>query len=494
MSEKDSYKSIMRATTIFGGVKAIQIIIQIVKSKLVAVLLGPEGMGINSLLNSTILLIGSFTSFGLKTSAVKNVAEANSSGEIKRVSIIVGVLRRLVWATGLLGTLVVALLSPQLSEISFGNRNYTLAFLWISISLLLNQLSSGQLVILQGLRKIKYLAKANLSGSIMGLVVTIPLYYYYGIDGIVPAIIASSIASLLRSWFFARKVKFEKVEISSQTIISEGKEMLFMGFMLSLSGLMTSGSNYIVRLFISNIGGVQQVGLYSAGFAIINSYVGMIFIAMSTDYFPRLSSVANNGIEASQTVNQQAEIALLILSPLLIIFIVFANLVIFLLYSAKFAVISSMIQWLALGIFLKTASWAMGFLFLANSDSNLFFKKELVVNIIFLGLNITGYFYYGLEGLGLSFLFGYIINLLIVFSLVYRKYNFRLDKPFIVIFCIQFLLGLVSLFIMKQIASPISNILGSGLIIASIVFSLKELNKRLEIKKTIKKFISNKKR
>ncbi len=101
--------------------------------------------------------------------------------------------------------------------------------------------------------------------------------------------------------------------------------MLIMGFLLSVSGLMTTGTAYILRVFISNTGGVDQVGLYSAGFAIINTYVGMVFTAMGTDYYPRLSAVAGDNTKATQTINQQAEITLLILAPILVVFMVFIN-------------------------------------------------------------------------------------------------------------------------------------------------------------------------
>ena len=268
-----SYRQIMKATTLFGGVQVFQIIIQIIRSKFIAILLGPAGMGIAGLLNSTIGLIIGMTSFGLGTSAIKNIAKANSSGDEIRVAKVAKVLRRLVWLTGTLGTIVTLVLSPWLSQLTFGNKEYTLAFIWISITLLFTQLSVGQLVILQGMRKLQYLAKANLSGSVLGLLITVPLYYKLGIDGIVPGIIITSIIALSLSWFFARKIAIKPINISRKEALTESKDMLNMGFMISLSSLIALGTSYVVRIFISRLDGVEQVGLYTAGFAIINTYV-----------------------------------------------------------------------------------------------------------------------------------------------------------------------------------------------------------------------------
>lgn len=478
----------MKATSIFGGVQVIQILVTIIQSKAVAVLLGPAGMGINSLLNSTIQLVQGLTNFGLKTSAVKNVAEANGTGNPRRVYVIITVLQRWVWITGLLGAFLTLILSPWLSELTFGNRDYTIAFIWISISLLFNQINSGQMVVLQGLRKIRYLAKANLTGAFLGLFVSLPLYYFWGVDGIVPVIIATSIANMLLSWYFARKIKIEKVEVSRQTTITEGKQMLTMGFMLSLSGLMTIGAAYLLRIFISNTGGVDQVGLYSAGFAIINTYVGMVFTAMGTDYYPRLSSVAVDNSKAKQTINQQAEITILILAPILAIFMVFINWAIILLYSTKFTNVNSMIQWAALGMFFKAASWSIAFIFLAKGASKLFFWNELTANVYLLGFNLLGYKYGGLDGLGISFLIAYVIYFIQVFLVARLKYSFSFEKALIKIFLIQLLIGIGSFLIMKFTIKPFSYILGSVFILISVTYSSLELNKRLDLKNLLNRF------
>jgi len=483
--QKSSYRQIMKATSLFGGVQVFQILIRIIRSKFIAVLLGPAGMGISGLLTSTTSLISGLTNFGLSTSAVKNVAEANGTGNQKRIATIIIVLRRLVWITGALGMLATIILSPWLSQLTFGNHRYTMAFVWISVTLLFNQLSSGQMVVLQGMRKLQYLARANLSGSILGLIVTVPLYYIWGIDAIVPAIIIFSLISLFLSWYFSGKVKIEHVVVSPVRTFAEGKNMLIMGFVLSLSGLITIGTSYIVRIFISNTGGVDQVGLYNAGFAIINTYVGLIFTAMGTDYYPRLSAVAHSNELCKQTINQQAEIALLILAPIIMVFLVFITWVIILLYSKKFIPIEQMILLAALGMFFKAASWSIGFILLAKGESKIFFLSEFGANIYMLIFNILGYKILGLTGLGVSFLLSYFIVLIQVFLIARLKYTFSFSPAFIRIFLFQLLLAVACFVVVNFIYKPFSFILGTGLIAVSSWYSYKELDKRLEMKSIV---------
>ena len=483
MSEqKSSYREIMKATSIFGGVQVFTIIISIIRSKFIAVLLGPVGMGIAGLLNSTTSFIGMLTEFGLGTSAVKNIAFANGTGDQKRISTIITVLRRLIWITGALGALVMIILSPWLSQLTFGNHDYTLAFIWISITLLFTQLSKGQFVLLQGMRKLQYLAKASLIGSFFGLVITVPLYYKFGIQGIVPSIIIASLISLLLSWYFAKKIRVVPVKVSLIRTYAEGKDMLIMGFMISLSNIITLGASYVVRIYISNAGGVDQVGLYSAGFAIISTYVGLIFTAMATDFYPRLSAVAHSNELCKETVNQQAEIALLILAPILMVFLVFIQWAIIILYSNKFVAVDMMVHWAALGMLFKAGCWAIGYILLAKGNSKLYFWSELIGNVYMLSLNILGYHYMGLTGLGISFMLGYLLYLIQIFIICKIEYQFSFNVSFIQIFVIQLLMAVSCFIVVHQIQKPYSYFIGIILIVLSTRYSFKELNNRLGLK------------
>jgi O-antigen/teichoic acid export membrane protein len=480
--EQSSYRQIMKATSLFGGVQVFKIIIMIIRSKFIAVLLGPLGMGISGLLTSTTSFIGALTNFGLGTSAVRDIASAYGAGDKERVSIVVTVIRRLVWITGLLGMLITIILAPWLSQITFGNRDYTLAFILISVTLLINQISSGHSVLLQGMRQIKFMAKSGMIGSVVGLITTIPLYYFYGIDGIVPAIIITAVTSLLLSWYFANKLKIKTSQVSGNQTIVEGKGMLKMGFMISLSGLITLGASYIVRIFISNTGGIEQVGLYNAGFAFINTYVGLVFTAMSTDYYPRLSAVANDNIKCKEVINQQAEVALLILGPIIAGFIIFIHWIIILLYSNKFIAIDEMINYAALGTLFKAASWSIAFIFLAKGSSNLFFWNEFMTNIYLLGFNILGYHLGGLTGLGISFLAAYVVYLMQVFFVSKFMFEFNFNSAFIKIFLFQLLCSVAAFILIKFVGGTLAYLFGSLIIIISAVFSFYELDDRIGLK------------
>lgn len=485
--EKNSYREILKSTSVLGGVQVFNIIIAIFRSKFIAILLGPSGMGLMSLLTTTIGLITGITNFGLGTSAVKNVASSAGSGNEEKLGKTIAVFRHLVWLTGGLGFVLTLILAPWLSELAFGNKAYTLPFMAISITLLFTQISAGQNVILQGMRKIQYMAKASMLGALGGLLISIPLYYFYAKRGIVPAIILTSISTLLLSWFFAKKVKIPKVSIDKIILKTEGKEMLKMGFLISISSLITMGTSYILRVYISNRGGLEDVGLFTAGFAIIATYVGMVFTAMGADYYPRLATVAHDNFKCKQEINQQAEIALLILAPILIAFLVFVQWGVVLLYSKQFLGVVGMIHWATLGIFFQALSWSIGYVLLAKSASKAYFWNELIASIYLLGFNIIGYYYFGLTGLGISFLLGYFFHFIQMLITSKILYEFSLDKSTWRILIFQFFIAVLCFIASYSLEKILAYSIGSILIIISSMYSWKELEKRIHLKQIITK-------
>ena len=235
-----SYRSIFKATSLFGGVEIYQILVLIAKSKIIAVFLGPLGVGILGLYQSAQLLIKQVTSLGLSQSAVRDVAEIYGKGNQNQINRIVAIIKKLVWYTGIIGLMVALLLSPLLSRFTFGNYDYTIPFAFLSITLLLDQLSAGQLVILQGFRRLKDMAKASAYGATLGLLVSIPFYYYWGINGIVPTLILHSLATLFVTTIYARKVKIDRQTVTQKEMLYEGQSMLKLGIAMTISGVMTA--------------------------------------------------------------------------------------------------------------------------------------------------------------------------------------------------------------------------------------------------------------
>lgn len=482
-----TYRSIAKANSIFGGVQIINILIAIVRSKCVAIILGPSGIGLMGLFQSTLDIIRSATNMGLSTSAVRDISIAYNTNDINKIITIKTVVSRLIWLTGFLGTLVTYIGAPYLSEITFSNTNYTIHFRILSIILLINQLTVQHNVILQGMRQLKKLASANILGSLLGLIINVPLFYFFCKDGIIPAFILLALSSFLVAWYNSNKLHIGSLNISWKETFITGASMVKMGFMLGLTGLMDMLIIYIVKIAIQNWGSIAEVGLYTAGFAIVQQYVNLIFGAIGTDYYPRLCAVSNDKTAYCDIINKQFEIMILVLTPLVLSFISFSPIILYILYSSKFLNISMMINWIALGMLLRAYSWCPGYLYLAKSDSKLYFIIYIITFFINILLYLSGYKLGGLTGLGIAFS---VLNfIVIVFGLyiMYKRYDFVYSRKCNIFMILSLVAGGLLIVIAYFISTPYTYFINIPILAITFIYSYKELDKRLDLKLFIAK-------
>lgn len=477
--ESNSYTQILKATSIFGAVQVFNILISILRSKVVSVLLGPIGIGTIGLFNSTLNVISEITKVGLNTSAVKEIALARKTSLTKLLRVITS-LRKLIIITGLLGMCLTIAFSPVLSQLTFGNRDYVFPIMWLSLALIFKQLTSAELSILQGVRELESLAKANVIASFIGLVISIPLYYFFRLKAIVPVFILVSFIAFLVSRFYSSKLKYKTVKISNKEALNDGKEMLSLGAVFGLRSLMTVAATYLLHIFISNYGGLEEVGLFAAGFIILNTYVSMIFNAMQTDYFPRLSGEVLEIKKVNKLVNEQALIALLLVGPIVVLFISFAPIFINILFSKDFISIVGFVSIGILGIVFKSASWSMGYVILAKGDSKLFLKTGVFFNVLWLGTLVMGYYLYGLIGVGGGFLIYYVLHFFIIKIIVGNLYSIYLSNEFLKLFVLIFLVGTLTYGLTFMNSAPLKYILLSIVVLGSFIFTFISLNRRVD--------------
>ena len=484
--QQSSYRQIFKATSLFGGVQFFNILIGIVRVKFVAVLLGAAGVGIIGLLNAPLDLIVAITGLGISFSAVRDIAEVRGNDDQSGLHRIIITLRRWSWFTGLLGAVVTILLAPLLSQWSFGNREYTWTFIWLSVTLLLYAISNGQTAVLQGTRRLKDMAKATVLGSFLGLITSIPLYYKFGVKGIVPAMLISAVTSLFLSWYFARRVKIEKVQMSSRETYRSGINMARLGISMTIAGFIASLSRYILNAYVSHQGGIDQVGLYNAGWGVVGQYTTIIFSAMATDYFPRLSGIQKDNQKVKELVGQQVETAILILTPLLSLLIVMMPIVVRVLYTTEFLPMIMFANLTIIGMHFKTLSWAVGYVFLAKGNAKLFLVLEIISGLMILGLNLLGYYLFGLNGLGISFTLSYLIATIISFIVLKRIYHIHFPAKLFGKIFVAYLLVLISFATVFFQDITTRYIAGIFVLLIATLFSLYKLNELMDIKAFIR--------
>lgn len=468
----NSYKSILKGTSIFGGVQIFQIGINLIRGKFVAMFLGPTGMGISSLFNSSGQTIQQLAGLGLNLGIVKEVAAQKDS---ENFGALLATAKRLLLFTSLLGALACVVLALPLSRLTFGSEAYSWQFMLLGAMIFFGVAGQGLLSILQGLHAVKLVSATTITGSLVGLLIGVPLYYVWGDKGIVPAMVVLALSTFIAAWIGVRKaVKTPKVKFNKLAHSPIIRKLLLLGMVLVAADVISAVCTYLVNLFIRTFGELENVGLFQAANSVTNQYSGVVFTAMMLDFFPRLSKSSHDNSKVKFIVNRQFEIVSLIAAPLLCLLIFTSPIVISILLTSSFLPIVPLMRWLGMGVMIKALMFPLGYITLAKDNKKLYFWLEGVFcNLLTLALNCIGYYFFGLLGLGYSLLIDCLICFVIYYIINRHLYDFTFSKAALkegiigIVFCGGCFC--ISIFLKGDISLLIMGLITSGAIIRSVI-------------------------
>lgn len=475
------YGNIFKATFLFGFVQVFVILAKIGINKVVALFLGAEGLGIISLYNSTCSLVSLGAGLGIHQSAVKDLAEARGIDDKDKISTTITVVKKIIKYTALLGIIVTAAISPILSEYTFGNKDYTIGYLLMSLVVGATIMTNGYRAINTGMRQLRFVALSTVYGSFAGLVSAIPFYFFLGRNGIEISLIVSAISTLIIARHYTLKIKYTPKIISVKGTISQSSSMVKMGIALMLLSFIFNLQQLITASFISHIGGLAQVGLYQAGALIIIGYFSLIANAMETEYYPRLASISNDTFKMNEAVNSQPIVWLVLAIPAVVLFILMVPVFIKILYSDQFIEVASYIDIAVIGTLISFLSACINKVLIVKNDTRIFLYSSISINVVSLFISLSLYSVYGLRGLGFGYMIGNILQLLVYNLIMRHRYSIYFNQRVYIVLFIAIICTVASTVLRN---CPISLVKWSGsicLFCLSFSFSLYYANKYLHL-------------
>jgi PST family polysaccharide transporter len=474
-----SYGQILRSSSIAGGAQAVSLVLGMVRNKLVALILGPTGVGLIGLYDSVISTVGTLSGLGVGASGVRQVAEAHGSGDNVRLGRTAKALRRISWATGLLGLLLMVVLSQPLSQWAFGGRGHATSIAILGLALLFSALANGYTALVRGTRRIGDLARMQILSSLAGLVISVGLYTGLGERGIVPVLLVSAILSLGFAGWFARRIELAQVVLDWRSTLQEAWGFVRLGLAFVLSGLIVAGVGLTTRAWILRDLGIQANGLYQAAWSISGAFAGFVLAAMGMDFYPRLTAVAKDHNAVNRLVSEQTEVGMLLALPGLLATIVFSPWIIRLLFSQEFREAADLLPWFALGILGRVISWPLGFIQLAKGAAAWFVATEMVFNGLHLLFIWLGLRWLGLLGVAVAFTALYAWYTLGMLWVARRLTGFAWPSAVRRLLVETALAVIVTLLVVRCAPMNVSGALGAALVMATGFLCVRRICDRL---------------
>ncbi len=418
-----SHRQIFRSSAIIGGASVINMVIGIVKVKVLAVLLGPAGIGLMGLYQNIMGMASTLAGCGMSSSGVRQLAA--SADEAETLSIV----RRALWLgslmLGIAGMAILWLLREPVARWVFGDSFHASEVGWLGVGLLLTLIAGSQTALLQGLRRIEDLARVSILGALIAALVGILAVYLLGKGGVLWFVLTAPAANFLVVSYYAARLPHPQGPYDLAAIRQQWLAMLKLGMPLMSAGLLTLITQLAVRSIVLREFGLEASGYFQAAWAISFTYVGFVLNAMAMDYFPRLTTAISDHERARRLVNEQAEMALLLAGPLLMAMITLAPWVIHLLYAESFSPAAEILRWQVLGDILKVASVPIVFVFLATGHGGVAIGIQLVWSAAYLGPVVLGITEFGLVMAGVGFWLAYLIYYLVVVIAAYKLIGFK---------------------------------------------------------------------
>ncbi|MDF1776196.1 MAG: O-antigen translocase [Rhizobiaceae bacterium] len=456
---------------VIGSAQAVNILISILRMKVLATLLGPTGVGLLSVYNSLQGVVTTAAGLGIGSSGVRQIASVK--GEELALSRVRRVLVAAHLVQGALAMLGVWLLRAPISEWLFGDRTYATEVGLIGLAILLTLLGSAQTALLQGMRRIGDFGRVTVLSALIGTIAGLAAVWVYGEAGLIWFVVVQPLATIVIAMQYTRRLPKPTADrLSVAEIWDVWKPMAKLGAAFMLGGLATTATLLLVRGRITQELGLEAAGQFAAAWGITMTYVGFLLGAMAADYYPRLTEVINDRAAATRLMNDQAQLGLAIGGPVLLLLIGLAPWAITLLYSAEFAPAADLLQWQIVGNVFKLASWALAFSIVAAARSKTFFLMELSFNIVFLTMIWFLMPILGLRVTAIAFLVGYIVYFVTVNILAHTLQGFRWQALSLLLLALHVTLAL-ALLALAQTAPEGAAIASVCLALATGLFGLR---------------------
>ncbi len=441
----------LKYTGIFGGVQGLKLLVGMVRNKLTSLFLGGTGMGLISVYNSITEFLVNSSNMCIPINATRETSELYEADDREAMAHKIRVIRTWVLWTALLAVFVCLAFSPFISyfffDHDFSRFREVIILLPIPLSFIV---AEGECAILKGLSELKKLAIIETAIAVFTLFLTVPFYYLMGLRGVIWGLTLSGLSSVVTHFWYSLRLFPYRVNLLSKSIFKEGLPMVTKGIPYVLAGI----ANGILAMFIpililsqfdSDIQGMAEVGYYKVGYTLIAGYAGIAFVALEAAYYPRLASVCNDLARLNKTINQQIDVCVMLISPFLILFILFMPQIITLLYTPEFLKATDMTIYAALYVFFRAIMLPIAYTPLAKGDSVIYLAMEVLYDVFFALFIYILYTHWQLMGAGIALSLGAFYDV-VVCTLVYgNKYGCRIQRSTVIFSTVQFVILIISI-------------------------------------------------
>lgn len=407
-----------RATAILALGTAASLAAGIVVAKSLALLTGPQGVGLYGLLQSLVGLGAIVFGLGVGTGIVRAVARALADGDEAQNLHIRDAALVLAGLGGLAGALVLVVLQGPIAAAFLGDPGLGWAVVITAPALVLQLVAAVELGDLNGRRRIRAMAVATAASSLAGGACIVAVVAARGVEGLPLGLLLSAAATLLIT-AVARRRAFDatgsagsrpgRLHVPSRDAV---RWLLAFGGSYSLSQLVGTGVQLLIPVIVLTLLDSEAVGYVRAASVVAVGYLSVLLTAMARDYYPRAAAADPEALP--RLMADQARLILAGAAPLILAIAALAPTAVAVLYSDAFSPAVQVLRWMLVGDILKLLSWTGAFVILARAGPGRYFAIEAVSGLCQVVATVLAVRAFGVVGAGVAYAATYALYLVVV--------------------------------------------------------------------------------
>ena len=429
-------RDLLRAALKTGVGSFVSLLLGAVATKVMAVVLGPGGIGLFSLLRQTQQTAVAVGSVSGQTALVQGLASRD--GE-QQGNFLVTVFWILAGACGVTCAVLVLLPGGIARWVTGRNDEATVAvFRWLALPVLLAVMGSFFAGVLNAHRAIGRVALVRVASAAALALLAYPvsrLVQSGHVVGFAWLLSASAGAALLSALAYARRAGWLSALADGwrrRFRNDAAKRFLSMAGTMLVTGFVGTGAQLVVRALVSRRFGLSGAGVFDVAWTLSMMYVMLVLSSFGTYYLPTLSATTS-ATARSELIQSMLRFSIVLIVPLVVAVVVLKPVVVTVLYSRQFAPSLTIIRWMLIGDYFKVISWVLGMPILAYANMRALFWSELVWNVGLLGFACLAVSAIGtISFIGFGFFFLYVGHLAFTLCYTARRHGFLPDVPTIV--------------------------------------------------------------
>ena len=395
-----------------------RIISLLVVNKVLALIVGPSGYAIIGQLQNIISATLSASSGFLNNGVIKYTSEyhdqprklANIWQSAFKISLILIILI----------ALILTIFSSNIASHLLNNSNYDFIFSIFGLTLIFYVFNGLILAILNGKKEILVHTKITIFGSLISLLMTTGLTFFYGLEGALIALVTNQSIVFFVSLFYARRFNWFKTIFKLNKDNQGVTRLIKFGSMGLAGALAIPLAHILIRNSLINNFGIDYAGYWDAMWRISTVYLMFLTSVLSIYFLPKFSEISDKTAIKTEFIKGYLYLIPSTITISALIYI-FSSQIIIALFSEDFLKMQDLFFWQLSGDIIKMCSWLIGYFFIAKAYIKIVVFSELIFAATFYLLTQFFTSKFGFEGVSIAYFINYIIHFVFMASVLKLK-------------------------------------------------------------------------